>query len=249
MLKANKIPRTTMNTPIEIEATIVSRPINPYALTFADNPQPRCPVVLLLDCSSSMAGSPITELEAAVGQFYREMASDPIASMSVEIGVVTFGDSIKKLRDFEAVADTLAKPLPHLVASGNTPMGAAIRLAVDEVKQRRAFYKCQGFSAYKPWIVLMTDGQPNDDWQNPAMTARGMADRGELTFIGVGIGTSVDMTTLSQIVPPDPGAHRLAGLKFQNFFRWLADSLRLVSTGSTVQQRAMPNPAEYDWKL
>lgn len=238
-----------MNMPIEIEATIVSRPINPYALTFADNPQPRCPVVLLLDCSTSMEGSPISELEAAVGQFYHEMASDPVASMSVEIGVVSFGDAVRKLRGFETVADTLAKPLPRLVASGNTPMGTAIRLGLDEIRQRREFYKRQGLAAYKPWIVLLTDGQPNDDWQNPALTARGMANRGELTFIGVGIGSSVDMQTLSQIVPPDPGAHRLAGLKFKNFFRWLSDSLRVVSTGSTVQQRALPNPAEYDWQL
>jgi len=238
-----------MNTPIEIEATIVSRPINSLALTFADNPQPRCPVVLLLDCSSSMQGSPITELEAGVGQFYREMASDPIASMSIEIDVITFGDSVRKIRSFETVADTLAKPLPHLLASGMTPMGAAIRLGLDDVRQRRDYYKRQGVSAYKPWIVLLTDGQPNDEWQTPAATARGMANRGELTFIGVGIGSTVDMTTLGQIVPPDPGAHRLAGLQFQNFFRWLSDSLRVVSTGSTVQQRAMPNPAEYEWKL
>ena len=238
-----------MNTPIEIEATIVSSPINRYALTFADNPQPRCPVVLLLDCSTSMVGAPITELENAVGQFYREMGADPIASMSVEIGVITFGDGVRKLRAFEAVADTVAKPLPRLISSGNTPMGAAIQFGLDEVNQRRKFYKQQGLSAYKPWIVLLTDGQPNDAWHNPAMQARSMADRGQLTFIGVGIGADVDMVTLSQIVPPDPGAHRLAGLKFQNFFRWLSDSLRVVSTGSTVKQHSMPNPDPYDWKL
>ncbi len=238
-----------MNTPIEIEATIVSRPINTLALTFADNPQPRCPVVLLLDCSSSMGGAPITELEVAVGQFYREMAGDPIASMSVEISVISFGAGVNKLRGFETVADTLGKPLPRLSASGNTPMGAAIRLALAEVQQRRDFYKRQGLAAYKPWFVLLTDGQPNDEWQAPAAAARSMADRGQLMFIGVGIGSSVDMNTLNLIVPPDPGAQRLSGLKFKNFFRWLSDSLRIVSTGSTVQQRSGPSPDEYDWAL
>ena len=35
----------------------------PLALVeFAENPQPRCPVVLLLDVSGSMAGEPIREL-------------------------------------------------------------------------------------------------------------------------------------------------------------------------------------------
>lgn len=238
-----------MHTPIEIEASIVSRPIDTIALSFADNPQPRCPVVLLLDCSSSMNGAPITELETAVGKFYREMAADPIASMSVEISVITFGAGVNKLCGFETVADTHSQPLPRLQASGNTPMGSAISLALGEITQRRQWYKRQGLSAYKPWIVLLTDGQPNDQWQGPASEARGMAERGQLTFIGVGIGSAVDMQTLCRIVPAEPGAKRLAGLRFQNFFRWLSDSLRVVSTGSTVQQRPTPNTAEYDWAL
>lgn len=238
-----------MNTPIEIETTIISRPINTLALTFADNPQPRCPVVLLLDTSTSMAGSPIVELEAAVGQFYSEMANDPIASMSVEISVISFGASVDQLRRFESVADTLNKPLPTLQATGNTPMGSALSLALSEIDARRAWYQRQGLSAYQPWIVILTDGQPNDSWQTPTNQARHRAERGKLTMIGVGIGNGVDMHTLNQIVPADPGAHRLAGLKFQNFFRWLSDSLRVVSTGSTVQQRPLPNTDDYDWAL
>ena len=238
-----------MHTPIEIEATIVSRPINTLALTFADNPQPRCPVVLLLDCSSSMAGAPITELETAVCEFYREMARDPIASMSVEICVIGFGAGVNKLRGFEPVADTLSKPLPHLIPSGNTPMGAALKLAINELKERRVFYKRQGLSAYKPWIVMLTDGQPNDNWQEPAAIAHRMATRGQLTFLAVGIGSCVDMETLKRIVPPEPGAQLLNGLKFQNFFRWLSDSLRIVSSGSTVQQQSTPATDDYDWAL
>lgn len=238
-----------MHTPIEIEATIISRPINALALTFADNPQPRCPVVLLLDCSSSMAGAPITELKTAVGQFYRDMARDPIASMSVEICVIGFGTCVSKLRGFEPVADALSKPLPHLIPSGNTPMGAALSLAINEIRERRVFYKRQGLSAYKPWIVMMTDGQPNDDWQTPAAIAHRMATSGKLTFLGVGIGSSVDIETLKKIVPPEPGAQLLDGLKFQNFFRWLSDSLRIVSSGSTLQQQSTPAADAYDWAL
>lgn len=238
-----------MNTPIEIEATIVSRPIQPHALTFADNPQPRCPVVLLLDCSTSMEGAAIQELEAGVGQFYREMAADPIASMSVEICVILFGHGVHVLRGFQTVAETLAKPLPRLSANGYTPMGAAIRLGLSEIGERRKFYQRNGLAAYKPWMVLLTDGQPNDEWQSAAIEVGTQAAAGRLTMLGVGIGPCVDMATLSQIVPPDPGPFRLAGLRFCNFFRWLSDSLRVVSSGSTVAQRSIPNPNEYDWKL
>ncbi len=238
-----------MNTPIEIEATIVSRPIATRALTFADNPQPRCPVVLLLDCSSSMDGRPIEELDRGVAQFYRELRADPIASMSVEVCVIPFGEQVGVSLPFKTVAETTVREAQPLVAGGITPMGAAIRLGLSEITERRNYYRRSGVSAYKPWMVLLTDGQPNDDWQPAAMLVREMAIRGELMMVGVGIGSEVDMHTLARFVPPDPGPYRLADLQFANFFRWLSDSLRVVSSGSTVVQRALPNPNQYDWNV
>lgn len=238
-----------MKDPIIIDATIVSRPINIEALSFADNPQPRCPVVLLLDCSSSMAGDPIKALHGAVDQFYQEMAEDPIASMSIEVCVIAFGAGVRVVRGFETIADARGKRFPELQADGMTPMGGAIRMGLDEIGQRRKFYKWSGMSAYKPWMVLFTDGQPNDAWQEPAQRARDTALNGQLVFLGVGIGSSVDMQTLNAMVPGDPGAQRLQGLKFRNFFRWLSDSLRVVSSGSAINQPFIPSSDGYDWAV
>ncbi len=238
-----------MNPPIEIDAAIVSRSVDITTLTFADNPQPRCPVVLLLDCSWSMEGQPIRELESAVGQFYQELAGDPIASMSIEVCIITFGTSVHPIRRFKSIADTRSEKLPHLHAGGMPPMGHAISLGLDEIQARRDFYRRNGLSAFKPWMILFTDGQPTDDWQTPSSRARVLAARDELMFLGVGIGSSSDMQALRCIVPANPGAHALRGLAFRNFFRWLADSLRIVSTGSTVRQQSIPDPQDYDWKL
>ena len=49
-------------------------------LTFVDNPEPRCPCVLLLDASGSMAGQPIKQLNAGLNQFQQELGSDPLAA-------------------------------------------------------------------------------------------------------------------------------------------------------------------------
>lgn len=43
---------------------------------FADNPEPRCPCLLLLDNSGSMAGQPLAELNAGLVQFKDELAAD-----------------------------------------------------------------------------------------------------------------------------------------------------------------------------
>jgi hypothetical protein len=51
---------------------------------FADNPEPRCPCLLLLDTSGSMRGKPIDELNAGIRIFKDELSADPMASKRVE---------------------------------------------------------------------------------------------------------------------------------------------------------------------
>ena len=48
------------------------------AAEFADNPEPRCPCLLLLDTSGSMAGAPIAELNAGLVTFKDCPASAPM---------------------------------------------------------------------------------------------------------------------------------------------------------------------------
>ena len=52
---------------------------------FADNPEPRCPCLLLLDTSGSMKGAPIEELNAGIQVFKDELSADPMASKRVEV--------------------------------------------------------------------------------------------------------------------------------------------------------------------
>jgi uncharacterized protein YegL len=61
---------------------------------------PRCPVVLLLDTSGSMRGTPIQELNAGVELFRDELLADALASKRVEVAIVGFGpvQVIQRLR-------------------------------------------------------------------------------------------------------------------------------------------------------
>src|SRR4029434_6095665 len=58
---------------------------------FAENPEPRCPCVLLLDTSGSMQGEPIEELNRGIQGFREELFGDSLSMKRVEIAVVTFG--------------------------------------------------------------------------------------------------------------------------------------------------------------
>ncbi len=64
---------------------------------FADNPEPRCPVVLLLDTSGSMQGAPVQELNGGLRAFSDALKSDRLASLRVEVAVITFGGKVRAL--------------------------------------------------------------------------------------------------------------------------------------------------------
>jgi uncharacterized protein YegL len=202
---------------------------------FVENPENRCPVILLLDTSSSMAGQPILELSRGVGVFMEDVQRDTKASLSVEVAIVTFGP-VKLLQDFVTI-DQFTPPV--LEANGYTPMGEAIEAAIDLLEGRKEVYKTNGIQYYRPWIFLITDGAPTDSWQNAAQRIRlGEADR-KFCFFAVGV-EGADMQTLSKIAPPDRPPVKLSGINFQPLFVWLSTSMKRVSSGKIGEAIALP---------
>lgn len=94
---------------------------------FAENPENRCPVLLLLDNSGSMQGHPINELNSGLQVFRDELFADSLAAKRVEVAIVTFGP-VKVETDFTGIRYFQA---PTLSVSGDTPMGAAIEQGLD----------------------------------------------------------------------------------------------------------------------
>lgn len=197
---------------------------------FADNPEPRCPCVLLLDTSGSMGGLPIMQLNEGVKTFRQELLSDPLATKRVEVAVVTFGP-VSVESDFHTVPNFHPRELD---ANGDTPIGAAITTAIDMVKRRKKEYKDHGIAYYKPWIILITDGAPTDDWTKAAMGVRDGENNKSFAFFAIGI-EGANMDALKQISVRAP--LKLKGLMFREFFMWLSASMKMVSSknpGSAV---------------
>lgn len=203
---------------------------------FVENPENRCPVILLLDTSGSMYGQPIQELNRGLAAFKEDVLRDSQASLSVEMAIVTFGP-VQLTQGFTTIDQFTP---PKLEASGNTPMGEAIEYALDLLEGRKFTYKENGILYYRPWIFLITDGSPTDNWHYAAQRLKEAEAQRRLLFFAVGV-QGADMNTLRQFTPPERSPIMLNGLDFRSLFVWLSSSMKRVSSGKVGQAVALPS--------
>jgi uncharacterized protein YegL len=119
-------------------------------------------------------------------------------------------------------------------------MGAAIVEGLEILRRRKAIYRSSGIGVYRPWVFLITDGEPTDEWRYAAQLVREGESSDSFSFFAVGV-RGANMDILNQIATR--GAQRLDGLKFRELFSWLSSSLKGVSRSQVGTKVQLPPPS------
>ncbi|HEY9778721.1 MAG TPA: VWA domain-containing protein [Leptolyngbyaceae cyanobacterium] len=208
------------------------------AVEFAENPEARCACVLLLDTSGSMQGTAIDALNQGLWAFKEDLMKNSLASRRVEVAVVTFDSDVKVVHEF-VTADSFEPPT--LTAQGLTHLGAGIHQALDMIQARKVLYRTHGVAYYRPWIFMVTDGEPQGEPEQiiEQVTQRLKQDEvnKRVAFFPVGV-ENANLDRLGQISVRTP--IKLTGLNFTEMFLWLSASMTAVSHSQMDEQIALP---------
>lgn len=205
--------------------------------------EPHMALMFLLDTSGSMIGMPIEELNAAINRFKEQVCKDEKTKQILDVAIIEFNNEWRVIQDFVPV-EFMQKV--ELEASGSTYLEGALDKAIEMVNERSHFYRRSGCEPYKPWIVLISDGEPFDNPETLSSKIENMVSKEKLAFWSLAVpGANTELL------------HKLSGKRvlnledydFKGFFDWVNKSMRAVSTsspGEKVKGEELPETVSID---
>ena len=189
------------------------------------------PVILLLDVSSSMARSnKMNELNKSVREMIDSLRKEQIVRADICVSVITFGSEVKVHTELTPARDIR---YTDMVAKGMTYMGRALDVAYDMIEDKTKIPK----NAYRPVVVLVSDGAPNDDhWEDnlKKFTTTGRSYKCDRWSLAIGADADVAMMKRFLDHPEKEVCYIEDAADIHKFFRFISSS--------TVERSNSDNP-------
>lgn len=113
------------------------------------------------------------------------------------VSIVTFGDKVAEHLGPSAAS---AVNWVDMKTDGFTAMGAAFSLAKKLIEDKEVIPS----RAYRPTVVLVSDGEPTDDWKGSLETLISDGRSAKCFFMAMGIGNEPGMEALERFISQTP---------------------------------------------
>lgn len=201
----------------------------------------------VLDVSGSMEGEPIEALNRGLSAFEAEIQQNATTANRLEIALVTFSNHAETIQAPALIAQFA---MPTLHANGSTALVDGVREAIRLVENRKNWYKQTGQPYLRPWIILITDGEPDPNQDINGLSTEIEEDTKNKKYVFLPIGVQgANMLILNQLagytLSPDRQwikimPLKLDGLKFHDFFKWVSASMAIVASSKDGDKVNLP---------
>ena len=151
------------------------------------------PVILLLDVSGSMQGAKIQNLNIAVKDMVETFKNTENGEIEIHVAILTFGAEVKL---HQVLASAGCIKWYDLSASGGTPLGTVFKMAKAMIEDKNVVPS----RAYRPTVILVSDGQPTDKWEQPLNDFIDNGRSSKCDRMAMAIGADADEGVLRKFV-------------------------------------------------
>ncbi len=124
----------------------------------------RLPVYIVADCSDSMRGAPIESVKQCINSIIDTLYDNPTACETAHLSLITFADNANQVVPLTSIYDF---ELPELSAGGTTAFGESLSLLTESIsKEVQLIWNDKRRADWRPYIFLLIDREPNDDWES-----------------------------------------------------------------------------------
>lgn len=185
----------------------------------------RLPVFFLLDCSESMVGDPLRQMQDGLAAIVNSLRSDPHALESVHISVIAFAGVSRLISPLIEVSSFYP---PQLPLGGGTNLSAALSTLMTEIDSQVRKNTPDMKGDWKPIIYLITDGKPTDD-PTSVITKWKKKYASNANLIAIGIGPDADLSGLKNLTENLFHFSPESEQDFKQFIQWVSASVSIQS--------------------
>ena len=185
------------------------------------------PVILLLDVSGSMgSGAKIQNLNGSVKDMLETFRGTENSEIEIHVAIITFGAEVKLHQPLASASDIKWQDLS---ASGGTPLGTAFKLAKAMIEDKDIVPS----RAYRPTVVLVSDGQPSDSWQDSLQAFISDGRSAKCDRMAVAIGSDADEVVLGKFIEGTKNS-----LFYAENAKQLVDFFKFVTMSVTIRTKS-----------
>ncbi len=207
----------------------------------------RLPIFLVIDVSESMAGNPIENVRKGIHDLTDALMTDPYAMETAYLSVITFAG---RARVVTPLTYLLSFTQPELSIGAGTSLSAALDTLMAEIDKnvKKNTPECKG--DWRPLVFLLTDGAPNDRYQDAVKRWRQKYD-GKISIIAVLMGTDSDASALRSLTESILVFKDTSAESYKAFFKWVSTSIQTSSkaigeTGNQMLPEKLARDMEKD---